>query len=257
MTIAWPTGKRLVVAYAISALIVVLTGEAIRWAHARHVSTRTQENHPVSTATGTAPEASRSTTATETADNGLRWGAGTGHRSTGANTATPPTSEVEEETSQQERVGVHAKVGAKITRAPGLQATVKRAEGTSNDSVKSASPQKPVTQVIPPPRGEPSVAIAIAVGDDRTRNVRYPYNPNGSWEDDVRHCVSPLRCYEEGAVSYPIELDVGEKGWARVFYVVFNTSEVTIQHPTVYVIAALGQKVNIATMDQRPGGTKH
>jgi len=40
----------------------------------------------------------------------------------------PPTAKVEEDTSQETRVGAHAGVQGKVTRASGLQVTVKRAE---------------------------------------------------------------------------------------------------------------------------------
>jgi hypothetical protein len=36
VSVAWPTRSRLVAAYALFALVSMLTGEAIRWAHSRH-----------------------------------------------------------------------------------------------------------------------------------------------------------------------------------------------------------------------------
>src|SRR5689334_9047939 len=37
ISVAWSTRSRLFVAYALFALVSMLTGEAIRWAHSRHL----------------------------------------------------------------------------------------------------------------------------------------------------------------------------------------------------------------------------
>jgi len=99
-----------------------------------------------------------------------------------------------------------------------------------------------------------SVAVGLALGDDSLVNSSFVGDIT-SWEEQLRHCYKPPTCYTEKDIPNPININIGPKGWARVIFVVYNTSDIVIQHPAVYVMGITGQDalVKFSRADRRPG----
>lgn len=108
--------------------------------------------------------------------------------------------------------------------------------------------------VSPPPMG--AVEVSIGIGDDDMRNISSrvdPNKPNITWLDNMRNCVKPMVCYWEDDIrTRTIDLNVGAKGWARIFFEVFNVGSVTIPHPTAEIMLGSGLRgISIDRIDQR------
>lgn len=102
----------------------------------------------------------------------------------------------------------------------------------------------------PTPTPAAKVGIGIGVGDDKTVTARY-FAVKQPWELQALVCPG-MRCYLEGKISKPIDLNIGQKGWARVIYSVYNISDLLIPHPTVMISSSYD--VNIAEANQQPDG---
>jgi hypothetical protein len=116
-------------------------------------------------------------------------------------------------------------------------------------------PYHPYKNPQAPPTYPPSIESMIAVGNDNAKQVHYSVKETDLWIDQERHCSIPLRCIPERDIksAEPIELNVGEKGWARIFLVLYDVGGSDVPHPSVSIaIASLGTtNVSLDRIDQR------
>lgn len=116
-------------------------------------------------------------------------------------------------------------------------------------------PSSASSAIVPPPMGV--VEVGIGTGNDDAKHVSSDVDPNRidatTWLEHIRNCTKPAICYWEDDIrTRTIELNVGAKGWARIFFEVFNIGSATIPHPTAEIMLGSGLRgVSIDRIDQR------
>jgi len=125
----------------------------------------------------------------------------------------------------------------------------------------SVSPVKQVTVIrekpepAPQPASKiPQVTVGVAVGGDLSDHIHFNVVPGGgeSWNDQLAKCVN-AQCYTENWVlTYPIPLHLGDRGWARIAFLVYNIGDVKIEHATSLIsVVSPTSGVSIDRRDQR------
>jgi hypothetical protein len=109
-----------------------------------------------------------------------------------------------------------------------------------------------------PTLSPPVMDLDVYVGDDEaqrtlfTHDVAKPFR----WEEIERACTAPFRCYPERDLKdKPIEIDVGTKGWARMFFCLFNIGGSSLTRPYISINLAQGHDVLLTRINQRQAFT--
>jgi|HubBroStandDraft_6_1064221.scaffolds.fasta_scaffold09959_5 hypothetical protein len=101
----------------------------------------------------------------------------------------------------------------------------------------------------------PAVDVTVLFGNDEVSSGANTFDPNKqyTWPEWERICKKPFQCLPERDLKgNPVKLDVATKGWARIFFDVYNVGGSTLVHPHVVVNLARGKNVFLSTIDQRP-----
>lgn len=110
-----------------------------------------------------------------------------------------------------------------------------------------APPRSSESTVAATPLASPAaidVTVAVSDKNEDIPHATYFYRPGMSYIEQERACNNGLQCYPERDFTKPttpIDVKIGDKGWARVFFLVYNVGSSTVPHPTA--------RVNITGLD--------
>jgi hypothetical protein len=91
-----------------------------------------------------------------------------------------------------------------------------------------------------------SVEVLTVTGDDDADHAHFIGLKPNFWFDQERSCTPSLKCYSEMDLkSQAVRLSPGSKGWTRIFFVIYDTSESAILSPYVAISLASGHGVSI------------
>jgi preprotein translocase subunit SecG len=118
------------------------------------------------------------------------------------------------------------------------------------------SPEDKLKPPSTPPAQPPAAELVVATGNDMSENLSYQYKAGYSWIDEAKNCTPPFKCYPDFLLpTHNVELHIGPKGWARMFFVLYNTGGTPLTNANVAVNLSQGHGVSINRMgDHHPLG---
>jgi hypothetical protein len=104
----------------------------------------------------------------------------------------------------------------------------------------------------------PAMDLTVVVGRDDTEHTQLSFDASKeiSWIDMERACAPPFICYpERDFASHYVELNIGSKNWARIFFTVYNVGGSNLIGANVSINLSHPADVSINRINRRPNLT--